>query len=420
MSLRHHTCQPIRAAVLLGLLATAFPARAGEETNGLTVDRAVESSLGRESFERSQSARLEALAGERADASSFPNPTLAVDREQHWEGGEAVAEDFFVLEQTLPIWGTRRLRAKSVEAKRRASRSTNAAQRLERRLETRRAFYDALRQRRRLEAAKAFTEQLETSVELLEARQKAGDASSYAVARLRRSLDEARATVEEARASLVRARGQLGGLIGRSPTPLEAWSVEGDLLAVELPALAELSGRVDDRPTIEALRERARAQAELRRALGRRLIPTPTLRGGYKRIDAPTDGSFHGIVVGLSTQLPLFNQESGQRREAAAKRNRLRALARLRRQRAGAKLQSAHRAAEMRLDAARTYRNDAVPRAEQLLERARERREAGTGTLFELLDAHRTVYETRIHAIERAWRARSAVVDVRKYAGGFP
>ena len=393
----------------------------GQEATGevLTVEAAVERAVEREGFETAQSAQLEALAGERESAKAWPNPTLAYDREQQWEAGEAIAEDFFILEQALPIWGTRALRAEVVEARRSAAEAANAAERLDRRLEVERAFWETVRERRRLELAERLLDQVESTVEIMEMRREADEASAYAVARLEESLVEAESAVAEARASLVQARGRLAGLIGRSPTPLEAWSVEGEFLAVELPALEGLVDRLQQRPDFAELRAEARAEAKHREALGRSLVPTPAVRGGYKRVDDPTGGSFHGVAVGVSVELPVFDQKSGEREAAAARRTRLRAVAELRRRQAESELRAAHRAAEMRLEAARDYRKRAIPKVEDLLERARNRQEAGEGSLFGLVDAHRAVFETRVQAIERAWEARSAVIDVKAHAGGF-
>ena len=407
-------------AVGVVVWTAASIALGAEPVEGLSVERAVELSLEREGFETAQSAQLEALAGERESAKAWPNPTLSFDREQQWEVGETLAEDFFILEQALPIWGTPALRAEVVEARRSAAEAANAAERLDRRLAVERAFWETVRERRRLELAERLLDQVESTVEIMETRQKADEASKYAVARLQESLVEAESTVAEARASLVQARGRLAGLIGRAPTPLEGWSVQGELLEVELPELEPLIARADERPDVAELRAEARAEAKHRKALGRSLVPTPAVRGGYKRVDDPAGGSFHGMAVGVSIELPVFDQKSGEREAAAARRTRYRALAELQRRQAVSELRAAYRAAQMRLEAARDYRERAIPKVEDLLERARNRQAAGEGSLFGLVDAHRAVFETRVQAIERAWEARSAVIDVEEYAGGFP
>lgn len=410
----------VAVAVGLGTFVSASHVRAQEPGGELAVEDAVDRSLEREGFEAAQSAKLEALEGDQKSAKAFPNPTFSFDREQHWQAGEAMAEDFFVLQQALPIWGTRALRAEAVAAHRRAARSANAAERLERRLEVRRAFYKTLRERRRLELARELVDQIEATVETMETRQKADEASQYAVDRLQQTLLEAESTITEARASLMETRGRLAGLVGRDPTPLEGWSVTGEFLDVTLPELATLIERLDERPAFAQLRAEARAQTKQREALGRSLVPTPAIRGGYKRVDDPVGGSFHGMMIGVSVEIPVFDQKSGERKAAAARGAHFRTRADLRRRRAEPELRAAHRAAEMRLKAARNYRKRAVPRAEDLLERARARQKAGVGTLFDLVDAHHQVFETKVRAIERAWEARSAVIDVKQDAGGFP
>lgn len=420
MSLRRigaHITGLVAGIVVVSSAAVGLGADGGD---ALTVERAVEATLEREPFQTAQSAQLEALAGERRSAKAWPNPLLEVEREQQWEAGEAVAEDFFVLEQALPVWGTRSLRAEVVEWQMEAAKSANAAERLDERIAVERAFYETVKVRRELELARELRDQVAATVEVMEKRLKADEASQFEVARLRESLVEAKSTVAETRATLLEARGELASLVGRSATPLEAWSVRGELLPEALPELEPLVGRIDERPALLELEAEARAEARRRSALKRSLVPTPTVRGGYKRADDPTDGSFHGMMVGVSLDLPVFHQKSGERRAAAARETRLEAQATLRRRRAETRLRTAYRAAELRLESARRYRNRAVPRTEDLLERARQRQASGVGSLFGLVDAHRSVYETKVRAVERAWKARMAVIEVEQYAGGFP
>ncbi|MFB6351692.1 MAG: TolC family protein, partial [Bradymonadaceae bacterium] len=155
----------------------------GEETEGdLTVDRAIELSIERTAFRKTQAAQIEALQGERRAAKSWPNPTLAYEREQEWEAEGVLAEDFFILEQALPIWGTRALRAEAVRAQMEAAESANAAERQDRELEVERAFYRTLRERRQLELARQLREQVAATVEVMKKRLEADEASQYSVA----------------------------------------------------------------------------------------------------------------------------------------------------------------------------------------------------------------------------------------------
>ena len=402
------------ALVFLATVANAEPREV------LSVEQAVKMAIERRPIEEVQSARLREVDAEREAAKAWPNPTFSFDREQQWEPGGSVAEDFFILEQSIPIWGVRRLRAEAAERRREATKASNRARRLDRRIAVERAFYASMRERQTLSLARDLREQIGQSVEIMEERRRADEASAYAVERMRESLLEAEAEVDAARASLVEARGELAALVDRSATPTDAWSVTGELLPQKLPDLESLTARLDERADLAKLRALARAESKAEKAIGRSLVPTPALRGGYKRIDDPAGGSLHGFVVGVSIELPIFNQAGGERRSASARRAGLKARERLRRNEAERRLRAAHRVAEIRLETARRYREEAVKRAEELLESARERQEAGEGSVFELVDAHRTVFETKARAAERAWKAREAVIKVEEQAGGFP
>lgn len=399
-----------------GLVGFAGAASA-QEGEGLTVDQAVEQALDRKGFREAQRAEVRGARGEQSAAGAWPNPSFSFDREQVWDGA-GTAEDFFVLEQPLPVWGTRRLREEAAEKEREAIEAGNEAERLERRIEARRAFYAALRANERLAIAQEWRERVGRAVEAMERRLEGDEVSELAVERMRHTLDNARAAVDSARAAVVERAGELAAMVGR-PEGAERWEPQGDLAPEAIPERDALTGDLDRRPEIRALDARQAGASKSREAASRLVFPTPIVRGGYKRLDAPTGGSMHGLIAGLSISLPIFNQFAGAKRTARARSIEIDARRRLIASRTTERIAALHHAASTRLEAAERYREEAVPRAENLLERTRERREADEAAAADVVEAYRSWLDTREQALDRAWEARRAELDLRRVAGGF-
>jgi outer membrane protein TolC len=186
-----------------------------------------------------------------------------------------------------------------------------------------------------------------------------------------------------------------------------------------LPELGELTDELDQQPAIAAIEARRQGASKAHEAARRAVYPVPSLMGGYKRFDDTPSGSLHGFVVGLSLSLPIFSQNLGARRATRSRQLRLDARRRMVARRKAARVSSLNQSATIRLETARRYQNGALDRAEELLERVKSRQESGEASMFELVDAHRTLHDARVEALERAWEARETRLDLRQVAGGF-
>jgi cobalt-zinc-cadmium efflux system outer membrane protein len=405
---------------LVVLVLLVFPASiTAQESSRLSVTEAVDRALDRETFQQIQSSQVREARGEQTAAGAWPNPGLAIEREAAFEEGGAVAEDFFILDQALPVWGTRRLREEAAAKEVDAVEASNAAQRVDRRIAAERAFYRALQAQQRLENARMFRERVGEALETMQRRREADEASTYAVERMKQARSEARAQVDAARADRIEQAGELAALVGRPEGEANRWALQGEMLPGELPALEELTDELDEQPALEAIEARRQGASKAHEAARRAVYPIPSVMGGYKRIDDPTGGSLHGFLVGVSLSLPIFSQNLGARRAARSRELRLDAERRMVARRKAARVASLHQSASIRLETARRYQNGALERAEDLIDRVESRQEADEASMFELVDAYRTLHDARQAALERAWEARQTRLDLRQVAGGF-
>jgi outer membrane protein TolC len=154
-------------------------------------------------------------------------------------------------------------------------------------------------------------------VRLLELERGAGAISPIEVTRARVALDTARLARADAPASMSEALHQLAAAVGIPESALagENISFAGFHRAPDLPSRAARRQALLNRPDLLAsLAEYAASQSELQLAVAKQ-YPDLHLGPGYE-----LDQTENKYQLGLSLELPVFNQHRGAVREAEAKR----------------------------------------------------------------------------------------------------
>ncbi len=233
-------------------------------------------------------------------------------------------------------------------------------------------------------------------------KKRAGVAHSQVEIRLARTKRE----VEAARKALAATWGSRRADFGKAEGSLDT------LLPV--PPYEDLAAYIDTNPDVArwaAEMEKREAVLSLERS---RAIPEPVLSGGYRRIGENDDNAF---VVGLSIPLPIFDRNQGaiaearrlvtkgghEKREAEVVVNASLAAA-------YAELQSSYEAASM-------LKRDVVPRAEEAYASIFEGYREGKFSLLDVLDAHRTVFDTELEYVDSLRSYHRALADVERLTG---
>lgn len=315
---------------------------------------------------------------------AWPNPTLAVDREDLDDADAEHTET--TIDLTQPIvwpwrWSARRATADAVVREARARfRADSAAAALEV-VET---WIEAWKEERVLEVLETATGVFREADRAAEARFQDGDFSGFDLRRLRVERARYEADLAVARVVARAARRRLAMLIA-------------PYSRLEEIGAADVLPRVSAGPRSETALERARAvsprlaastaaveaaRAELAATRGER-IPEPTLRAGYKE---QSDG-FDGVVLGLTIPVPLFDRRGAAVSAAQARLDETTTHARLVKRWVEEDVRRAVERHEALLERAGIQRERLLGEAEDLLGIARVSYESGEISLIELLDA---------------------------------
>jgi len=351
-------------------------------------------------------------------AGLLPNPELELELEDFGGTGELrgtqASESTFQLSQLIELGGkrARRLRASGLE--RDLAGWDYEAKRLEVLTEATKAFIEVLVAQDRIALTEETMRLSEQVLHAAEERIKAGKVAAIEATRARVEVSNARREVDHARSALDAARKRLASSWGGTRPAFERASGSLDAGVLPVPPAEELSQRLSQNPDLARWAvEMASRQAALR-VEERKRIPDVTVSGGVRLVNETDDTSF---VVRLSLPLALFDRNQGGVLEA---RHRL----------AGA--EEERRATEVRLAAAlaeayqallSAYRDvtviqqEALPAAQEAFDVATEGYRQGKVGFLDVLDAQRTLVETRGQYLEALSAYHKAVADAERLIG---
>jgi cobalt-zinc-cadmium efflux system outer membrane protein len=390
--------------LIIGVLALATAARAQTIPNVLAEDDAVRIARASQSVVALSAAQLDLARSDVERERRWPNPRLEYTRE---DAGDA--EDFLTLSQSFDVSGRRALRRRAAELRVEATQQEVAGQHLDLARIVRAEFSRAANQQELVRALTDWSNKIGAAAETAARLQAGGEVSGYDRRRLEREHIGAEARLAAERGALVAAQRRLAALLG-------AEQLEGVTLQRpahrEIPADAELTARIEQRPDVAAIAKRIEATTLDARAAQRWRVPLFDLTAGMKNTDAAS-----GPILGAGVSLPIFNRNQDELLRANAE------LAILNAQRtlliARARGEASGLAAEARelRNAARLFREQALPTSQRLTATAEAAYRAGEVGILELLDAYRTALDAEVEAAELEQRAREAEIELTRALG---
>lgn len=397
--------------LLLILQALSVSSAYGAPPAPLTLTQAVDIALRNSPQLAGYPLEFQAAEGRVQQASLLPNPEFSVDVENVWGDlpGWSMAETTYSISQLLEV-GKRSPRIRMAESERGVLQHESDIVRLNVVADVKRGFINVLSARKKLELNREghrFAELLASGVN---GRVSAGAVSPIEETRARVVLAVSSANVERSALEFEAARRQLAAAMGESTPSFE--SLAGDLDEdFSVPPADNVAERIQANPDVTrwiAERDRRNAVLEAERSMA---IPNVTLTGGIRHFRENSDTTF---VLGFSVPLPLFNRNQGAIREAEA----LRSKADTERRATELLLQSQVGQRQGALMAARReatlLREEALLGAQSAYDAVSEGYRLGKFRYLDVLDAGKTLVETRLRYLEAVTAFHLAKVDLER------
>ncbi len=403
------------ALVLAPTLAGGRPPESpptGAPEAPLTLAAAKEKALAASPGLQALAARLRATEGAAAQAGAFANPELLFEVEDFGGGDpvEVTTQRTLSVAQSIEGPGTRSARTAAARHERDGAARDLERGRRDLLSEVERRFTFLLGAQERAALAEQNTQTAREVTRAVASLVDAGEVSPIEAARA--ESDEALAFIDlgNARRDVDLARLDLASLWGDAVASF-AFATGTLATALELPhpdAVLATVGLLPDLARWDA--EKAR-QASLVAVAKRQALPDLTLSVGAR--------SYSGLpgrtwVAGLALPIPLFNQFGGARAEATARREQADGERRAEEARVRAAVLASHTTLSRAIEEVSALRDEVLPRAVRVYEALDEGYRRGKFRLLDLLEARRTLAQTRLRYVDALVRLNTAGADLRR------
>jgi len=411
------------AALSLPLLGTAaqqsdqqknsetLPLQASVSSNQatpLTLEQAIDLAVRTNPVLRSAAQSVAVAEAVKSQAGLIVNPEFSALREGMQKGTRTQT---FQVSQRLELGGKRSARVDVAERERQLAIQDAAVVQAQLRADVTAAYFDALIAQERVELAQASVQVAEKATTAASKRVAAGRISPIEQSRSRVAEAGARLELAQAVSALALAQQALVALWGRTDTV----NLSLQRPAVDVPALPSLDillQQLEAGPQLQRARvqlEREQAQVRLERS---QRVPDVTITVGSQRDDQIGRNQ---AVVGVSVPLPLFNRNQGNVLAALRRTDKARSDLDVERIRVNRALSEAYQRTRLAQAEVASITSEILPIAQTTYDAAVTGFEAGKFSFFDVLDAQRTLFQTRAQYLRALSESYRSAADIGRY-----
>lgn len=404
----HLACAALAAtqAAHAAPLQEPVPIPAPAQAAVLTLDAALARALAANPSLRAAALEVEAQQGAATQARLLPNPDLEFVKE-----GTSGPDRTTTVQLTVPIelGGKRDARVQAARAGQAVASQALSAARAGLRADVTEAFYAVAIAAERARLAQDLTALAERASAAAGRRVQAGKVSPVEETRAKVALASVRIEALQASRDLESAKARLAGFWAGSAADIGAVHRPEAPGPARVPLLSALIDQAQRAPSVR----RQQAEVDLRDAAAAversKRMPNIGVIVGTQR-DYRDRG--RQAVVGISVPLPLFDRNQGAVLESLRRVDKAKEELRGQVATVQAELGEAHARLTAALAEIALIDEQILPGATSAYEAAGTGFEAGKFSFLEVLDAQRTLFQSRIqylNASAEAWRARAAI-----------
>jgi len=403
--------------IRLALAACALSAHASALEAPLTLPAAIERALAANPGLRAAASEVAAQEGAIEQAGTLPNPELELLREGRERGNRTSTIQLGI---PVELGGKRAARVDAARQERALALAAHEALRAQLRADTVAAFYDLVAAGERQRLAQELVLLGERATHASERRVETGKASPLEATRARVAQSNLRIEALQAARELAAARTRLASLWGGDPATL-VLDAPANVDAPAVPPLAALEARLATAPDMRrALAGVAHRSALVRIEQARRMPDVTLIVGTQRESSLERPGEPRRAVLGVSVPLPLFNRNGGAVLESLRRVDKARDELDAERVRLHAALAQAHGHLAAASEEAALIRQEVVPGAEQAYQATNRGYELGKFGLIDVLDAQRTLVQSRHQYLKAVAESYRALADIERLVGPAP
>jgi cobalt-zinc-cadmium efflux system outer membrane protein len=353
---------------------------------------------------------LDAARAETGVATAVPNPVLEGNVGQGFPRGDGTARWEWGVALTVPLgWLAQRgSRRDTAEAGIDLAEAEQKALRRDVLLQLRTLFWNQAYEQTRVASLEALESQTATLTQTVQRRVEQGEVRPIEATRVEIELEKVRSELESARTALEARQAELALWLGLDANRTVAVVADFDTLPVAMTRESALPKARANHPGRLIARARTRAfEAEVATERTAR-IPAFAVTGF-----ATHELDRRGYGIGLAVDVPLWNWNSARIAQAATRVAASRKHADAANLTLDASVIDAQAACQASVATATRLRNNVVPRSEAAANTMEKTYQLGETTLLEVLDARRTLLDSRRLYLDALARAQ---IDCSRFA----
>jgi len=401
------TLRPIPA------MAQSGPPVANE---AITLDQAIAFAMSQNPELSSHSLEIEARGGQVLQAGVFPNPEIGFEIDNFWGNQEfekfVNSESTLIVSQMIELGGKRSKRTRAAELERDLAQWDYDAKRRDILAEVTKAFNEVLAGQERLVLAEEISLLSEKSLSIVIAKVQAGKVPPIEEVKAQAELSLSRIEAEKAGYSLNAAWKRLAALMGTSHIFSKA---EGTLeLDPAISSSDDFTKHTDSNPDIARWSDEIEHQKALLNLAESGRIPDPTLSAGTRWFNETDERVY---TFGISIPLPLFDTNRGGIIEAKKRISKAAEEQKAARLKIHSALADAYQALSGAFAEATALKNTVLPALENTFSAMSEGYRYGKFAYIDVLDAQRSLFESKNRYIEALAAYKIAKADIEKLTG---
>ncbi len=352
----------------------------------------------------------EALSGTKVQASTRPNPYVSTSIQ---DTRSATRQIYLQLNQEFELGNKRKARIDAADAFYSKADAELDSKQTEIHANVVLAYFEVLVAQERVKLAQSSVEVAESAFDVASKRVKAGKSSP--VEQTKSAIAESSVKIEliQATTQLNNSRKRLSALWGESAPRFERATGEVTIIP-EVSHLEELQALIDDSPAVKIAKLEIIARDALTKIERSRAVPNITISAGVVNNQ---EVGLNQALFGLSIPIPVFDRNQGNVQEAVSRKfkaeDELVAIKN--------KIQTNLITQYERLSAARqstlSLKNDILPNAQSAFDAANRGFRLGKFNFLDVLDAQRTLYQTKSQYINALLEAHQSIAEIERTLG---
>ncbi len=381
--------------------------------DGCDLQKAIDIALKNNPGLTAMALELDAAESRIKQAGLWPNPTFEAESE-NFSGDYhsfSSAENTFSISQPFLLGGKIKYRKIITEKEKELLHLNYEKNKIDLILDVEEAVYDVLLAQKNLEFAVEAQEIAKNLYDFNAKKVVRKDSSGHQLLSAEIELSQAEIEVMDAKKSLEIARKSLTTLWGVPESQLGRCEESLDR-KFDIPEYSKLKEYLlENNPEIKAINlQQERGDFLLKSAKAER-IPDVEIGFGVRRFE---EDNTHAFVAGLSIPLPLFNRNQGSIQEALVNQKKVEVDGNAVRNRLLFELNEAYKTFQTVLHQTDVFKDTILPKTEQYFNLTTESYNGGALEYLEVLEAERTLVETKKRYVELMKTLQSSVANLER------